>query len=416
MTPEFITAFAHGIADFYQQRELKKPILLGRDTRKSGELIEGWILSILQNRGIDVVTLGVAPTPALSFLLRDQDHALGIMITASHNPPTDNGIKLFRHDGFKMEPEKERLLEDRISYHQEHRAPNRSSRRGTLCHEPSLLTRYTDELRRSLTLSLSGRILIDCSHGSFSEIATKLFQGRDQFDLAHNQPTGENINLNCGALETGLLLERVRAGHYDYGVAFDGDGDRCVFVNRDYGVIETEKLLALLASQLGEDNASKTVVSTEICNKGLEKNLKDRGYSLVETTVGDRAVVQSVLSEKALVGAEPSGHYFFPKEQRSMDGGLAFLHFVRCIQNSKFLEELRELRHFPRVTRNIPLREGALINLDKIRKKIRREIDPEREKLVIRESMWDPILRVYYDYEGKNRFAELEGKILKEFA
>ena len=224
---------------------------------------------------------------------------------------------------------------------------------------------------------------------------------------------GQNINLGCGALEAENLLSLVRSGNYDYGVAFDGDGDRSVFVSSDYGVIESEKLLCLFYQLLEPSHDSKVVISTEICNLALAHNLHALGANLIETEVGDRFVSEEVRNMNAVIGAEPSGHYYFPLISKSMDGFLGLHHFLKLIEVSgkELPDQLAKLKHYDRVRKDISLENNNRIDIDSIKKELLLKIDPNEEKLVIRRSMWDPVLRVYYDYVKTNRFNVIETAI-----
>ena len=167
-------------------------------------------------------------------------------------------------------------------------------------------------------INSDSKILIDCSNGTLSHVVKIALKDYPNLVFINDLPNGHNINLKCGALESSRLLKIIRKNKFDYGIAFDGDGDRAIFVNREYGIIETEKLIVLFSMLLNSGN--KNVVSTEICNKGLEDNLEHAGFKLVQTEVGDRYVINSTLKNEALLGVEPSGHYFFPTISKSMDG------------------------------------------------------------------------------------------------
>ena len=224
----------------------------------------------------------------------------------------------------------------------------------------------------------------------------------------------ENINLNCGALESKILLQYIQDNNFDYGIAFDGDGDRAIFINKDYGVIESDKIMFLFFSFLSSDILNSHIVTTEICNKGLEDNVKNIGHHLVQTKVGDRLVVEEAIAQSALIGGEPSGHYFFPKNSNTMDGLVAIFHFLYLLDHYKqdFLEVIRGLTHYKRIEENLPLRPTEKLDIEAIRNYMMSYINKTEEKLVIRRSMWDPVLRIYYDYREKNNFQQLQDVII----
>ncbi len=249
---------------------------------------------------------------------------------------------------------------------------------------------------------------MDCSNGSNSQICTELFSMIDNVTLAYNEPNGHNINLDCGALEPERLYNNTVKADCDFGIAFDGDGDRIIICNRDYGIIDAEKVISLFAKNIVDNGSSKkTVVSTEISNMGLKENLSEIGLELIETELGDRIVVNETLATNSILGAETSGHFFFPNENTTMDGLLAFFKFVEVVDNGFFssMNYVKSLKHYNEVTKNI-YNEGK-INIISISKKLEDTIFVN-EKIVLRESMWDPVIRVYYYYDKVNRFDILE--------
>jgi phosphoglucosamine mutase len=206
----------------------------------------------------------------------------------------------------------------------------------------------------------------------------------------------------------------VRSRGCRFWLAFDGDGDRVVFVSNSYGTIETEKLVCLFFLMLIEKNNNRNnlVVTTKISNFSLRKNLTNLGGELVEVEVGDRFVIQEVEKTNALFGCEPSGHYYFPNETKSMDGFVTALKFIELVSFYDNLEEkLESLTQSIRVQKNISLIRSGEIDLDSIKTELSYLIDPVKEKLTIRKSMWEPVVRVYYDYIGSNNFEIVENKL-----
>lgn len=414
MTPNFICDFANAVGDFCINNELLNPILIARDTRASGLIIEDLLSGVLHFKGIKVVLCGVIPTPGLSVAMELGEYSLGIMITASHNPYSDNGIKLFNAAGFKLNQSDDAQIENAIlnpeklcfagHYGFEYKS------------EIDACKIYSDSVSASFNeININSSVLVDCSNGACSEVAQACLAGYENVHFINSEPNGLNINLDCGALESQKLLSLVRKGGYNYGVAFDGDGDRSVFVSADYGVIESEKLLYLFYQVLKSPNKTNVVVATEICNLGLTHNFKAAGVELVQTEVGDRFVTEKVRATNAIIGGEPSGHYYFPLVSRSMDGLIGLMHFFQVLESytDELTNTLNGLKHYDRVTRDINIKDKGPIDLIKLRKKMFLEINSAEEKLVIRQSMWDPVLRVYYDYMHTSRFSEVE-KLLNE--
>ena len=416
MTIDFLTVFSDAVSYYLNKINNYNPVLIGRDTRESGKIIEKIISGVFNYFNINVILLGEIPTPGLSYLMSTGEYSLGIMITASHNPSSDNGIKLFGHDGHKLKNYSEREIEKYILSG----SKNKISALDILGKTEENFDKIKDYFKYLLDLlniySINKKILIDCSNGAFSGIVSQAKSFSSSISFINCSPNGSNINLKCGALEPDTLLETVRKNHYDYGVAFDGDGDRAIFVDKDYGVIETEKLIVLFSKLLASTNNFNMVASTSICNKALEENLNDLGISLTQTQVGDRNVIDEVQRNNGILGVEPSGHYFFPDSSTSMDGFMAFIYFVDLINiyGDEFKNILKPLKHYNRIQANVPINLHNSSKIEELSEHLNSLINNENEKLIIRESMWDPVLRIYYDYDEVNNYSRIE-KILHEF-
>jgi len=416
MTIDFLTVFSDAVSYYLNKINNYNPVLIGRDTRESGKIIEKIISGVFNYFNINVILLGEIPTPGLSYLMSTGEYSLGIMITASHNPSSDNGIKLFGHDGHKLKNDSEREIEKYILSG----SKNKISALDILGKTEENFDKIKDYFKYLLDLlniySINKKILIDCSNGAFSGIVSQAKSFSSSISFINCSPNGSNINLKCGALEPNTLLETVRKNHYDYGVAFDGDGDRAIFVDKDYGVIETEKLIVLFSKLLASTNNFNMVASTSICNKALEENLNDLGISLTQTQVGDRNVIDEVQRNNGILGVEPSGHYFFPDSSTSMDGFMAFIYFVDLINiyGDEFKNILKPLKHYNRIQANVPINLHNSSKIEELSEHLNSLINNENEKLIIRESMWDPVLRIYYDYDEVNNYSRIE-KILHEF-
>ena len=415
MTFDFITSFGSGIASYYREKKLKDPIILGKDTRFSCDLIENILIAVFTYNGINTISVGVIPTPGLSSICSTSDTALGIMITASHDPYENNGIKLFSSNGYKLEEDVEKRIESLTSQSVKN---NHQMFNGTIGINRIIPNYSFDYIKNILALlkdvSLNHKLLIDCSNGAFGDIINHVFGGMRNVSIINNTPDGFNINLNCGALEPKKLLEKTKSSNNDYGVSFDGDGDRAIFVSSNYGIIETEKLI-IMFSQAMKDYSEKIIISTEICNKGLEVNSNSFGFKLIQTSVGDRNVVRKTISEDAIIGAEPSGHYFFPNNSCSMDGLIATIYFLKLLDSlghKSFNEQLNELSHYNRIKKDISINKNMDYNFLLLSTTIRSIIGTD-EKFIIRKSMWDPIIRIYYDYKSVNNFNEIESLLTK---
>jgi len=417
MTSIFITKFSHAIANMHIAKNYKKPVLIARDSRDSGVIIENLLSSILLANGINVVVASILPTPGMSVLLSTTEYSLGIMITASHNDHCDNGIKLFSGSGSKLASNLEAELEQSIL---NQRSNINNFHAGIPVGKKVYLNQAFKNYIEAVLLmtfpkNLPNKILVDCSNGAFSGLGKVL---KDDLSIVciNNSPNGNNINLNCGALHPETLLEEVRAGSYDYGVALDGDGDRAIFVSNKYGLIETEKLAFLFFEMMkvNDHNIEAKLVISEISNLALQHNIESTGGTLIQTEVGDRFIIDEVKNHNAVLGCEPSGHFHFPKQSQTMDGFLAIQKFIILLDSSdgNIDDKLANLAHFERIQKNINISKYINIDLPFIRRSIELVIDQNLEKFIIRESMWDPVIRMYYDFKEQNNFLSIEQTVI----
>ena len=413
MTIDFLQKFADALGEIYQRQKYSHPILIARDTRSSGIIIEDLLSSVLNFKGINVELAGVLPTPALSKLMQLGDFSFGVMISASHNPHHDNGIKMFGANGFKLESCIEAEIEEIILLEKTNQIAI-GKELGIKSRLERGFIQYTDKiLEKFQSIEVKDEILIDCSNGAYSEISERFLDNHPKLSFINDNPDGDNINFNCGALEKETLIKEIKLKDYKYGVAFDGDGDRAIFVSSDYGAIQTEKIMFLFFKMLKERYKNNILVTTEVCNLALKHNIEDQGGTLIDTEVGDRFVVNETTNKAALFGAEPSGHFYFPEISNAMDGLIALLYFLQLLEfyGSRFNAELLSIKHYQRIQKNISLDQIKELNLDHIMKNISLLINSQKEKIIVRQSMWDPVLRVYYDYQEENNFSNIEKEL-----
>ncbi len=299
--------------------------LLGMDTRESGVEIAEYLAAGLEDKGVETVLAGVLPTPGVSFLTAGGDFDLGVMISASHNPYEDNGIKVFGPEGFKLPDDKEHGVEQNILGQLQSGV---SPRRAAPPVDSSLAQKYIDHLVEAGAPARELRklrLVVDCSHGAASRFAGPFFDalGMDA-EVCFNQPNGRNINMDCGSLHLENLRQRVLDRGADLGVAFDGDADRALFIADDGAIVDGDAVLLLAGELLKAQGRlpGDRVVTTIMANMGLEKALKDRGISTVRTQVGDKYVLEEMLSGEAAVGGEQSGHVIFKQFANTGDGML----------------------------------------------------------------------------------------------
>lgn len=344
------------------RRNGKASVVIGKDTRQSGDMLEAALAAGLTSRGVSVVHLGVLPTPGVSYLTRHLQADAGVVISASHNPYEDNGIKFFGADGQKLkdatELEIEAAIDDVPNF-----APVTGVSMGNVTNYAEAERLYANFLR-SLAPDLSGlKIALDCSNGAAFRIAPRVFQsaGADVFAVYTN-PDGRNINRNCGSTHMDHLRLIVREGEYDLGIAFDGDADRALFVDSRGNVVHGDHMLLLNARARGE----KSVVTTIMSNMALEVKLIDAGIPLERTAVGDRYVHERLHEKHLNLGGEQSGHVLFLDVAPTGDGVMtALLTLASMVKLGTTLDELHdELVMFPQTLVNVKVADKKAIAVD----------------------------------------------------
>lgn len=407
------TVYATGVALGHSlRRAAPEPrIILGRDTRESSPWIAATVAAGLRETGAQVESAGVLPTPGVAFLTRRHGFDAGVVISASHNPWQDNGIKLFGADGFKLADSIELAIEDEI-LHQAAKvtAPDPASL-PALEDNDALQADYIQFLIDCVPgLTLSGlRIVGDCANGAAAAIAPRLFaRAGGDVTLLNISPDGRNINDNCGALHPTTVAAEVVARKADLGLTFDGDADRCMLAGPRGNVINGDTILLLAARDLKTRGllTGDLVVATTMSNMGLEAALKRSGIRMMRAPVGDRYVLEMMLKQDAALGGEQSGHILFPHLATTGDGLLTSLVILELIARSgKSIDELAaDLRVFPQVIVNIKVREKKpLESIPAVAARIR-EADEELKdsgRVVIRYSGTEALARVMIEAESE---------------
>ena len=388
-------------------------IVTGRDTRESGPRIEEELMAGAVASGASVQSAGIITTPGVAYLARVLPADAGVVISASHNPFEDNGIKIFDPSGRKLDDATERQIESDIAKgelgtHEASDAARATSAQDAL----SLRDRYLDYLEHEIGdgLSLADlKIVVDCANGAAAEIAPKLLSDLGAKVIAiNNHPNGQNINLNCGSLHIETLQQRVLAERADVGVAFDGDADRALFVDAEGDFVDGDAAMWVLANYMkvrGElDNES--VVSTVMTNLGLEVALRERGIKLSRTDVGDKYVLDELLRSKAALGGEQSGHIIFPRVSLAGDGMITALNLLRVMKDEgKLLAELtRGFVRYPQILINVKVRENVPFEsvpaIANRAREVQRELG-DRGRLLLRYSGTEALARVMIEGEDE---------------
>lgn len=319
LDPATVFAFGAALGEWVAHHASRR-IIIGMDTRESGPSLASTVAAGCAESGVECCFAGVTTTPGVAHLARTGDFAAGLMISASHNPFQDNGLKVFDHSGFKLPDSEERLLEQRIFALL---ARNADPRGLPLVADPAYDRHYAASLAATFSGSLSGaRLVLDCANGAASHIAPELFRLLGAGVIATScSPDGRNINLNCGALHVEALRQRVLAEGASCGAAFDGDADRCILVSPSGRIIDGDHCLYIAARKL----RPSAVVATVMSNLGLERALAALGIPLLRTAVGDRYVIEEMLRSDLPLGGEQSGHVIFRQYSTTGDGLLTAL-------------------------------------------------------------------------------------------
>jgi len=359
------TIFATGLALAHSLKKLaaEPRVILGRDTRESSPWIAATLAAGIEAAGGIVESAGIVPTPAVAFLARKHGFQAGVVISASHNPWQDNGIKLFGGDGFKLPDAVELAIEDEILHHAAKIAAPDPTGLPAVKDNPALQGEYIQFLIDAVPgLSLAGlKIVADCANGAASAVAPELFKRLGGVTLLNISPDGRNINAGCGALHPENVAREVKSRGAALGVTFDGDADRCMLAGADNNVINGDAILLVAARDLKERGllTGNLVVATTMSNMGLEAALKRSGICMFRAPVGDRYVLEEMLKQDSALGGEQSGHILLPHLATTGDGMLTALVVLDLIaRTGKTIEELTaDLKVFPQVIVNVKVRE-----------------------------------------------------------
>ena len=361
LDPRTIQAFGVALAGTARHLHPDPEIVIGMDTRESGPWIAEQVAGGLAEGGVRSRLAGVVTTPGIAYLTRADEFVAGVMISASHNPYQDNGIKVFGHSGFKLPDEAEHTIEQEIFRLLEN--PPTEAKPKTLAIDPGLDQRYIDYLLSTVGIRLDGiRMVVDCGNGAASRLAGELFRrsGAEVYPI-YCEPNGRNINLDCGALHVDPLCREVVERRGDLGVAFDGDADRSIFASASGKIVDGDSVLLIAARALKAAGrlTGDMVVSTVMSNLGLEKALARDGIRMLRTPVGDKYVLEEMVRQGAVLGGEQSGHVIFREYATTGDGMLTALRVLETAKRSGAgLDELtKDLEVYPQRLYNVRVRE-----------------------------------------------------------
>ncbi len=410
ITPELALKVGQAAGLVFRRGDHRHRVLIGKDTRLSGYMIETALVAGFTSVGMDVLLTGPIPTPAVGMLTRSMRADIGVMISASHNPFADNGIKLFGPDGFKLSDEVEQQIEALIDCDVTKKLA-KSADLGRAKRIDGVQDRYIEFAKRTLpkNLSLDGlRIVVDCANGAAYRVAPEALRELDAEVIAIGvEPDGFNINRECGSTEPAALCQKVKEMRADIGIALDGDADRVLLVDERGRVIDGDQLLAVIAESWQADGrlAASGIVATVMSNLGLERYLEKLELSLVRTPVGDRYVLDHMRGNGFNVGGEASGHIIFSDYTTTGDGLLAALQVLAVVK--KRGQPVSTVCHrfdpLPQVLKNVRYKSGKPLENAQVRSAI--ELAEARlnvhGRLIIRPSGTEPVIRVMGEGEDK---------------
>lgn len=340
-------------------------VVIGRDTRRSGGMLEAALSAGLCSVGVDVWLLGVIPTPAVAWITRSERANAGIMISASHNPAPDNGIKIFSSEGFKLPDAEEDAVEALLDAPEDDLPRPIGTLLGQIELRPDLVDSYEHALCNLIPEGLSGmRIAVDCAHGAAYGIAPRVLRALGaEISVLGDAPDGDNINAGVGSTHLGTLIEEVRQGRYDLGIAFDGDADRCLAVDENGNVVDGDRIMWLCLRHLRKLGRlpSADVVATVMSNMGFEEAVSREGGTVYRTRVGDRYVLEEMQKRGIRIGGEQSGHVIFLDDNTTGDGLMTALRLLAAVRASgATLGDLgKGMAVYPQLLRNVRVRSVA---------------------------------------------------------
>ena len=415
LDPTTIYSVGLALAHSLRKTAARPKVLIGRDTRESGPWIAATLAEGLRQEGAQVESAGIVTTPAVAFLARTHGFNAGVVVSASHNPWQDNGIKLFGANGFKLPDAMELAMEEEILYHAAQAKISDPSGFAPVEDNPAFRAGYIQFLFDCVPgLSLSNlKIVADCANGAAAAVAPELFRrlnndGRAEVTLVNLSPDGRNINANCGALHPEFVAQEAQKRRADIGLTFDGDADRCMLADAEGNVINGDAILLMAARDLKARGmlTGDLVVATTMSNMGLEAALASSGIRMLRAPVGDRYVLEEMQKHNAVLGGEQSGHILFPHLATTGDGLLTALVVLDLIaRTGKSIGELTaDLKVFPQVIVNVKVREKKpLASIPAVAQAIRTAEEELKGtgRVVIRFSGTEPLARVMIEAESE---------------
>jgi len=423
MTAETALQLGRAAAYLFKHRDRRSRIVIGKDTRLSGYMLESALVAGICSMGVDALLVGPLPTPGIAFITASMRADAGVVISASHNPYQDNGIKFFARDGFKLPDEVEARLEEMVFTPASIDALRPTADEiGKAFRIDDAVGRYVVFLKNSFPreFDLVGmKIVLDCAHGAAYKVAPEVFTELGAEVIAYGvKPNGANINAGCGSLHPEVIAGAVREHGAHLGIALDGDADRCIFVDEHGVEVDGDHILAICATHLLARNRlpKKTVVATVMSNLGLDIALRHAGGRVVKTAVGDRYVVEEMRKHGYRLGGEQSGHMIFLDHNTTGDGVITALQVLSIMQQTgRPLSELATvMTALPQVLVNVRVRERrAIEKVPEIARKVRQVTSHlgDSGRVLIRYSGTEPLLRIMLEGQDQAEITALANDI-----
>ena len=414
---ELAVSAAHILGEVGAFEGHRPKAIIGQDSRASGEFLEAATIAGVASAGVDVYRVGILPTPAIAHLVAETGADLGVMISASHNPMPDNGIKFFAKGGGKLDDALEAKIEARL--HEKWERPTGDAV-GRVVIDESAAERYIYHLLSSLSANLTGiKVVVDCANGASSRVAPKTYERAGAEVIAISaSPNGININDGCGSTHLENLKAKVVEVGADLGIAHDGDADRCLAVDAEGNEVDGDFIMAILASDLHArgELSNKTVVGTVMSNLGFIKAMTALGIKVETTAVGDRFVLEKMLADGHILGGEQSGHIIMRNHANTGDGLLTALHLMQAMKNSgKSLAELAAVMvRFPQVLINVKdVKKDSLPASKKITNAISAKSAAlgDRGRILVRASGTEALVRVMVEAESTTEAEQIANEL-----
>ena len=424
------TAFHIGRTGAYLFKDEANPrILIGKDTRISGDMLEAALIAGICSAGVDVLRVGIVPTPVVAYLTRVYHASCGIVISASHNPFDHNGIKYIRGDGFKFSDSEEEEIE-RIYFanHSRDEWPAKENI-GRVKELTGAIERYIDYIKNTLPPKFTlkrYKIVLDCANGASFMIVPRVFAELGAEMIAINdKPNGTNINFNCGSVHPASLREEVLRQKADLGFSYDGDADRVIAVDEKGNIVDGDQIMAICALNLFQKTQlpHKTVVTTLMSNTSFDRAIEKAGGKVIRTNIGDRYVLEMMKKVKTVLGGEQSGHIIFLRYSTTGDGLLTSLQLMKVLlEEEKPLSNLASvMEKYPQIILNYEVKDKERffknVCINKFIKEIENELDG-KGRIFVRASGTEPLIRILLEGENENKLKkisqDLEEMIKKE--